>query len=191
MTFDPSTSQFLPSADSTDDVLASGEARARELLHLLGERAATIGTAESLTGGLVCATLTAVPGSSAAVVGSVVSYATQVKQQLLGVGADLLAREGAVSAQVAEQMAIGVRTLLGCDYSVATTGVAGPDDGVGGTERTSVPVGEVYIAAVGPHGCWVEQLHLSGSRDDIRHRTVAAVLSLVTRQVRQDRLNEA
>jgi nicotinamide-nucleotide amidase len=188
---DADVSQVLPSADSVDNSVDSGQARARELLHVLGEKGATIGTAESLTGGLVCAELTAIPGSSACVVGSVISYATHIKHQLLGVDADVLARQGAVSAQVAEQMAVGIRELLGCDYGVATTGVAGPELGLGGTDRGDVRVGEVYIASVGPQGCWVEELHLTGSRAVIRQETVWAALSLVTRQVRQDRLNEA
>ncbi len=184
-------SQVLPSADSADGSTDSSQARARELLHLLGEGDATIGTAESLTGGLVCAALTAIPGSSTCVVGSVVSYATHIKHQVLGVDADVLARQGAVSVQVAEQMAAGIRALLDCDYGIATTGVAGPEAGQGGTDRGEVRVGEVYIASVGPQGSWVEELHLTGSRAEIRQETVRAVLSLVTRQVRQDRLNEA
>jgi len=191
MTSDADVSQVLPSADSADGSADGNQARARELLHLLVEGDATIGTAESLTGGLVCAELTAISGSSACVVGSVVSYATHIKHQVLGVDADVLARQGAVSAQVAEQMATGIRALLGCDYGIATTGVAGPDAGLGGTDRGEVRVGEVYIAAAGPRASWVEELHLTGSRAEIRQETVRAVLSLVTRQVRQDRLNEA
>ncbi len=191
MTPDESRSDQLPSADSTDPELDSTHARARELLHLLRESGATIGTAESITGGLVSTTLTDIPGSSEVFIGAVVSYATQTKEELLGVDADLLERQGAVAAEVAEQMAAGVRRLLSCHYSLATTGVAGPDPAPGGSQRAEVPAGEVYIAVAGPHGGMVEQLHVTGSRAEIRQEVVHAGLALVARQIRRDRLNEA
>ena len=98
---------------------------AADLIHALIARDATIATAESLTGGLVCAALTSVPGSSAVVRGGVVSYGVSVKADLLGVDRQLLDRQGAVDPAVAVQMAVGARRVLDSDYAVATTGSAG------------------------------------------------------------------
>ena len=119
---------------------------AARLLAALHERGLTVGTAESLTGGLVVAALTDVPGASASVVGSVVSYATRVKRDVLGVDADLLAARGAVDPEVAAAMASGVCRVLGCDVGLATTGVAGPDP------QDGQPVGTVYVAVRVPGG---------------------------------------
>lgn len=99
---------------------------AREALRLLVGRAATLAVAESLTGGLVAAELAAVPGASRAFRGSVTAYATELKHEILGVDAALLAERGAVDPDVARGMAEGVRHRLGADWGVATTGVAGP-----------------------------------------------------------------
>jgi PncC family amidohydrolase len=131
----------------------------------LTERDATIATAESLTGGSLGDLLSAAPGASEAYVGGVVSYATSVKQRLLGVGNDIVERHGVVSAECAEQMARGVRELLGVDYAVSTTGVAGP------TTQEGKPVGLVFIGVAGPDGVWSEELHLDGERPQIRDRT--------------------
>ncbi len=109
----------------------------------LTARGQTIAVAESLTGGLVAAALTAVPGASAVVRGGVVAYATDLKAELLGVPADLLERYGAVHPEVAAAMAAGVRDRLRAGYGLATTGVAGPDPAEG------KPVGTVYIAVAG------------------------------------------
>jgi len=144
-------------------VLAAAEEQARELLghavygsgdetldrvvhRLLAERNATVGTAESLTGGLIGAELTAMPGSSATYAGGVVAYATPLKTALLGVSAALLADGGAVQAQVAAEMAAGVRERLGATYGLAVTGVAGPEP------QDGHPVGTVHIAVAGPDG---------------------------------------
>ncbi len=112
---------------------------------LLRRRGQTIATAESCTGGLIGSLLTDVSGSSDYYLGGVIAYANEVKQQLLGVDAATLAAVGAVSEQVALAMARGVRHLLGADYGLSTTGIAGP---TGGTPDK--PVGLVYIALVGP-----------------------------------------
>ncbi|AKU17321.1 CinA family protein [Luteipulveratus mongoliensis] len=133
----------------------------------------TVATAESLTGGLVAARLTSVPGSSAVVRGGVVSYATDVKQSVLGVDADLLARGGAVQEGVARQMAEGVRRLLASTWGLATTGVAGPDP------QDGQPVGTVFVAVAGPVGVRAQALALTGGREDIRSATVDAVLALL------------
>jgi len=149
------------------------EELARAAIELLIARGETIATAESLTGGLVAAALTSVPGSSAAVRGGVVSYATDVKADLLGVPSDLLERYGAVHGAVAEAMALGARERLGATTGVATTGVAGPDPAEG------KPVGMVFVAVAGPGGLASRQLALTGDREAIRAATVESVLGLL------------
>jgi competence/damage-inducible protein CinA-like protein len=147
--------------EDPDGRLAGVEARVRELLgsavygvedeslatvvhRLLAERAETVATAESLTGGLVGAELTGVPGSSATYAGGMVTYATELKGRLLGVPDELLAEHGAVHPDVAAAMAAGVRDALGTTYGLAVTGVAGPDS------QDGHPVGTVYIGLAGP-----------------------------------------
>ncbi len=117
------------------------------VLELLRERGLTLATAESCTGGLVAARLTAIPGSSDVFLGSVVAYANSVKTSQLGVPEELLATFGAVSAETAAAMAEGARTRLGADVAVSVTGVAGPG---GGTAEK--PVGLVFLHAAGPQG---------------------------------------
>jgi nicotinamide-nucleotide amidase len=144
------------------------------VLGLCRERGLTLATAESCTGGLVSARLTAVPGSSTAFVGGVVAYADDVKQAELGVPEALLAEHGAVSAEVAQAMAHGVRERLGADVGVAVTGVAGPD---GGTAEK--PVGLVFVHAAGPGGEKGRRSELPGDREMVRGRATAAALHLV------------
>nr|WP_194891126.1 CinA family protein [Catenulispora pinisilvae] len=136
-------------------------------------RGHTVAVAESLTGGLVAAAITSVPGASAVFRGSVTAYATEIKASVLGVDADLLARAGAVDPEVARQMAAGVRRLLGATIGLATTGVAGP------TEQDGKPVGLVYIGYDGPAGPIARELRLEGDREAIRAQTVAQALALV------------
>jgi len=125
----------------------------RELLR----RGATIASAESLTGGGLADLLSGTPGASATFVGGVVSYATRVKRELLGVTAPLV-----VSADCAAQMATGVRDLLGSDWAVSTTGVAGPDG------QDGQPVGTVFVGLAGPDGVRAHRLALQGDRREIR-----------------------
>ena len=120
---------------------------AADLVARLSAAGQTVAIAESLTGGLVAAALTDIPGASVVVRGGVLAYATDLKSQVLGVVESLLARAGAVDADVAEQMASGVRSLMGATYGLATTGVAGPDQVEG------KPVGTVYVAVAGPGSC--------------------------------------
>lgn len=143
----------------------------------LRDASLTVGVAESLTGGLVCAALTEIPGASAVVRGGVVAYATDVKSALLGVDADLLASGGAVQAEVAEQMALGVCRLLGSDLGLATTGVAGPDP------QDGQPVGRVFVAVALGGRTVVRPLQLDGSRAEIRSQAVASVLELAASQL--------
>ncbi|QGV78154.1 CinA family protein [Streptomyces ficellus] len=151
---------------------------AARALALLAERDQTVAVAESLTGGLVAAELTSVPGASASFRGSVTAYATALKRDLLGVDADLLARRGAVDAAVALQMAAGVRTRLGAGWGLATTGVAGPE------AQDGQPVGTVFVAVCGPVGGPLEAgkvaaLRLNGDRAEIRRESVRSVLELL------------
>lgn len=145
---------------------------------LLRELDLSVGTAESLTGGLVCGALTSVPGASTVVRGGVVAYASEVKADVLGVDRDLLAREGAVCEPVAAQLADGIRRLLGCAVGVSTTGVAGPDPADG------QPVGTVFVGVSGPWGILVERLALTGDRAEIRAASVLAVLTLLGQALR-------
>jgi nicotinamide-nucleotide amidase len=146
---------------------------AAEALRALERRGETLAVAESLTGGLVAAALTAVPGASRVFRGSVTAYATELKRDVLGVDGGLLADRGAVDPLVAESMAQGVRSRLGADWGLATTGVAGPDP------QDGKPVGTVYVAAAGPFGVSVAALGLAGDRAAIRGATVTAALELL------------
>lgn len=144
----------------------------RRLVELLLERRVTLATAESLTGGMVGAVLTEVPGVSAVYRGGVVVYATDLKAKLAGVPEELLAAVGPVHPDTAAALASGVRERLEADYGLATTGVAGPDPQAG------VEVGTVYVAAAGPRSVQVRKLQLSGDRVAIRQGSVEAVLKL-------------
>lgn len=158
---------------------------AAEVVRLLTVKGETVAVAESLTGGLVAAELTTVPGASKVFRGSVTAYATDLKHELLGVDATLLARRGAVDAQVAAQMAAGVRKALGADWGLATTGVAGPDP------QDGQPVGTVFVAVEGPSGTAsgsagggkVAALRLNGTRAEIRMESVRSVLVLLLEQL--------
>ncbi|MFI1801832.1 CinA family protein [Streptomyces sp. NPDC020379] len=147
---------------------------AAAVLAALVERGLTVAAAESLTGGLVSAWLTEAPGASRAVRGSVTAYASEVKRDVLGVDGELLAERGAVDPDVARQMAVGVRALLGADWGTATTGVAGPEP------QDGRPVGTVFVAAAGPGGrSATRELVLTGDRSRIREESVRAVLELL------------
>ena len=152
-------------------------ALAGRLQGLCLERQLTVAVAESCTGGLVGATLTAVPGSSGYFLGGVVSYADRAKVVLLGVTAEMLAAHGAVSAQVARAMATGVRQRLGADLAAAVTGVAGPG---GGTDAK--PVGLTYVAVADVRGEDVHRWLGSGDREANRTASVTLVIeSLIER----------
>lgn len=159
-----------PPAASSDGSTSS----AAEVLDLLGRSGRSLAVAESLTGGLLAATLVAVPGASTVFRGGVVAYATDLKVTLLGVDPELVAARGAVDPQVAAQMAAGVRRSLGADVGVSTTGVAGPDP------QDGQPPGTVYVAVdVGGGPAQVRALVLAGDRAAVRAATVRAALSLV------------
>lgn len=147
---------------------------ATTLLSLLVRRGETVAVAESLTAGLIGAALADPPGASSAFVGGVVSYATDLKRRLLGVPADLLAREGAVHPEVASAMASGVRRLTGATYGLAATGVAGPDP------QDGKAPGVVHLAVSGADGrVWHRDLNLAGTREEIRQFTVNEAVDLL------------
>jgi PncC family amidohydrolase len=144
-----------------------------DLLEALTARQMTLAVAEGDTGGLLLQLLTAVPGSSAIVLGGVVAYADSLKRDVLGVSADLIREHGAVSGEVAEAMAVGIRRLAGSDVGVATTGIAGP----GGATLTK-PVGLAYIAAVDGSRCLVREHRWHGDRTSNRQSSARAAIKL-------------
>ena len=151
----------------------------------LVRRGETVATCESLTGGLLCAELTTVPGSSAVVRGGLVTYATDLKTSLADVPAELVQRYGVVSRDVAEAMAQGARTACGATWGIGTTGAAGPDP------LDGRPPGTVCIAVAGPDGASsVEQL-LGGDRAEVRRRTVVAALELLVSRLGPTRSHQA
>ncbi|GAA2448050.1 CinA family protein [Streptomyces macrosporus] len=164
----------------------NGETATAQALKLLKDRGQTVAAAESLTGGLVAAELTEAPGASATVRGSVTAYATAVKHEVLGVDGALLEERGAVDAEVARRMAEGVRRVLGADWGLATTGVAGPEP------QDGQPVGTVYVAVAGPDGSErglrtvARRLSLDGDRKEIRDASVREVIRLLLSELMEN-----
>lgn len=141
----------------------------------LRDLGATVAVAESLTGGLLGAALSAMPGSSATFRGSLVVYATDLKESLAGVPMPLLEAAGAVAPETAAALAAGARERLGATYGVGVTGVAGP------SLQEGHPVGTVHLAVSGPEGAQVRSLLLPGDRERIRTLTVTHALDLLRR----------
>jgi nicotinamide-nucleotide amidase len=156
-----------------DQFSAESVSLAARVLARLVDANATLATAESLTGGLLAATITSVPGASVCYRGGVVAYATDVKQGLLDVPADVLHAHGAVSAETAAAMAAGVRKGLEGTYGAATTGVAGPD------AQEGKPIGLVHLAVAGPGGNSTRVHRFAGERAAVRTAAVDAVLNLL------------
>jgi len=152
----------------------AAQAAARRVLNACRAQGSTLAVAETDTGGLVLASLTAVPGSSAVVLGGVVPYHDDLKQSLLGVDPSLLAQHGAVSAAVATAMAAAVRRLAGASLGLATTGIAGP---LGATPAK--PVGLAYVAAVSASAVRVREHRWHGDRAHNRAASAQAALELV------------
>ncbi len=143
------------------------------------ERGLTLGTAESCTGGLIAKRITDIPGSACAFKGGVVSYHCEIKAGVLGVSQALLDEKGAVCAEVAREMALGARKVLGCDLAVSVTGVAGPDP-----DERGNPVGLVFTALAAPDGVWVKRLNLASQaarRDRTRNLAANHALDMVRR----------
>jgi nicotinamide-nucleotide amidase len=144
------------------------------LVRRLIERGETVAAAESLTGGLLTATLVTVPGVSAVLRGGLVVYATDLKHALAGVDATLLRERGPVDPDVALALARGARERCGADWGLATTGVAGPGP------QDGVPAGTVYVALAGPDGqAEVRELRVDGERQQVRDQAVMAALDLL------------
>ncbi len=150
-----------------EEPLVAGVVRA------LVSRGQTLAVAESLTGGLLAATLVDVPGVSATFRGGLVVYATDLKASLGGVPEDLLTARGPVDPKVAVALADGARRRCGADWSLATTGVAGPDP------QGGAAVGTVHVAAAGPGIRRVRSLTMSGDRGEVRRGAVTAALRLL------------
>jgi len=141
---------------------------------LLLERNKILITAESCTGGNIAHQLTLVPGCSAWYKGSVVAYSNEIKEKALGVQSALLETHGAVSEPVVRQMAEGARAFLNADYSIATSGIAGPDGG-----SNEKPVGLVWIAVSGPTGTLSKNFHFSNNRERNITRSSQAALNFL------------
>jgi nicotinamide-nucleotide amidase len=153
---------------------------AEDVLDVLRKRGETLAVAESLTGGLLAATIVDIPGASDVFRGGLVVYATDLKAELGGVPPALLAAHGPVHADVAAALAGGARERCVADWGLATTGVAGPDP------QDGVPVGRVFLGLAGPRGtATVRRLDLSGDRAQIRVATVAAALRLLAEVLRE------
>lgn len=146
---------------------------AYDLLCRLSELGITLGSCESLTGGLFGATICSIPGASNVYKGGLITYTPETKNALAGVSFSTIEENGVVSAQVAAEMASGARGKLGVDLCLSCTGNAGPTAQEGGE-----PVGSVYIAASYGGQVWTAPLSLSGSRDQIRKTTVQAMINL-------------
>ena len=146
--------------------------RSYDVLKALAGR--TLSTAESCTGGAIGAALTAIPGSSEIFKGGIICYTNEVKIQQLHVDAKLLDRVGAVSTEVAEAMASGVRKLLNTDMSVSVTGLAGP-----GGDSFGNPIGTVYIGYADSVRCFARLYNFSGDRETVRRDAVNAALDLL------------
>jgi nicotinamide-nucleotide amidase len=181
-----------------DKIIADEEARLRSLVgdyiyavddegmesavgSMLREKGLTIACAESCTGGLITSRLTDVPGSSAYVMGSVVSYTNTVKADILGVSQAALQSVGAVSEETACQMAEGIRRVMHTDIGLSATGLAGPD---GGT--AAKPVGLVYTAVATPQGTKVLKNCFAGTRSEIKFHTSQTALDMVRQALLRD-----
>lgn len=154
--------------------------RAEVLVNELRLKKLTVSFAESCTGGLLSATIAAIPGVSDVFVGSVVSYAYQAKVDLLGVSWDTLKAEGAVSQKVAVEMAVGARARLKTNWSIAITGIAGPS---GGTPDK--PVGTVWFALAGPGFDVSEKKNFSGDREQIQLQSVEFAMGFLMRTLKE------
>lgn len=143
------------------------------VVRAFAERGKTLGTAESLTGGMIAASVAGVSGASAVLMGGIVSYDPRVKHELLGVSQSVIDTVGVVSEPCARQMAEGAQKALKVDVAVSATGVAGP---TGGTAQT--PVGTVFIGVCGPVGTRVDECHFTGDRQSVREQSAAHALTM-------------
>ena len=145
---------------------------------LLTKQQKTIATAESCTGGSIASLLSSVPGSSAYFKGSIVSYATAVKTDVLNISADLIDEFSVVSAQVASAMALSVKQLMQTDYAIATTGNAGPSKG-----DSNADIGAVFIAIATPNGVIVEEFNFGQPREKVIDRAMYKSLEMLHKEI--------
>jgi PncC family amidohydrolase len=146
----------------------------QQIVDLFSRKGLTIATAESCTGGLVAGRITDVPGSSAVLLGGIVSYSNEAKERVLGVSQAALIQYGAVSEEVARQMARGARERLGADVAVSVTGIAGP-----GGDTPEKPIGLTWIGLSDAHGDHAERFIWDSDRAGNRERSVEAALNML------------
>ena len=151
-----------------------------QLVKLLTDKNLTIAFAESCTGGLASSLITDIPGSSAYLKGSVVSYTNEVKHKILGVKSETLDKFGAVSKETAKEMAVGVKHLMQTDFGISITGNAGPGKSEG------KPGGLVYIAVSSPSTTVGEELNLVGSRTEIKSQAARKAIELLYKNVLEE-----
>lgn len=152
--------------------------KAEKLVLILNEKGLKVTFAESCTGGLLGATLTAVSGASGVFDGSLVSYANEIKSEKLGVDKSVLESVGAVSEACARQMALGALKMFSADCAASITGIAGP---LGGSAEK--PVGTVFIAAALGENATVEHCLFAGDREAVREQSVAKALDMLTEMI--------
>jgi nicotinamide-nucleotide amidase len=145
---------------------------------LLTENKLTISTAESCTGGKIASTLSAIPGASNYFKGSVVSYATEAKINVLGIDNEVVEKYGVVSAEVASEMVKSVQKIMTSDYAIATTGNAGPTKG-----DVQADLGIVYIAIATPNAVFVEEFNFGQPREKVVDRAVSKALELIYKEI--------
>ncbi len=167
---DSGAKSAMPSASELEAAVLQ---KAKAVVAAASKTGATLATAESCTGGLIAASLTEVPGSSAVVLGGIVSYANEVKMGQLGVSAEVLDTDGAVSEACALQMCEGARSRLNAAMAISVTGIAGP-----GGEVPGKPVGTVWIGFADESGASASVHHFDGDRDQVRLQTTLAALDL-------------
>jgi len=146
-----------------------------KIIKKLASQKQTVSFAESCTGGRIAAAFTSIPGASAVLDGSVVTYSNAIKHTWLGVENEVLENYGAVSSQCVSQMLEGIKNLSGADYALAVSGIAGPD---GGTEEK--PVGTVYIGLQTPFSQEVFQCFFQGQREHIQEQSTAFAIKKIT-----------
>ncbi|MGX1808183.1 CinA family protein [Nocardia sp. NPDC055321] len=165
-----------PNPGSLDPLVSA--VPAADLVAALKSARLTVATAESLTAGLLAATIAGIPGASAVLRGGLIVYATDLKHDLAGVSTDTLASDGPVAASTAEQLAVGARLRCGADWGVGLTGVAGPDP------QDGREVGTVFLGLAGPDGTEVIRLKLPGDRWTIRVGAVREAITELARSIR-------
>ncbi|MBC5842315.1 CinA family nicotinamide mononucleotide deamidase-related protein [Flavobacterium sp. F-380] len=179
--------EYLASLDAIINDIIVGYEEANTIEVVLGElftkQQKTIATAESCTGGSIASLLSSVPGSSAYFRGSVVSYATDVKIDLLNIPPELITEFSVVSAEVASAMALSVKKLMKTDYAIATTGNAGPSKGDSNAE-----IGAVFIAVATPNGVFVEEFNFGQPREKVIDRALYKSLEMLYKEILKKQL---